>query len=72
MGWPPDSTRLDPSRAVGGSADRRDWGMVCRGHVEGDHRPGLEVSGSAVCVPLGESPTGGKRIAARISAARTA
>src|SRR6476620_127225 len=35
----------------------------------GDHGSGVEVSGSAVSVPRGESPTTGQRIAAPILAA---
>ena len=38
----------------------------------GDHGSGLEVSGSAVSVSQGKSPTREQRIAAPISAARTA
>jgi hypothetical protein len=37
----------------------------------GKHGSGLEVSGSAVSIPRGESPAREQRIAARISAARS-
>jgi hypothetical protein len=42
----------------------------CRKQLDGgDHGFGVEVRGSAVSVPRGESPTTGQRIAALISAA---
>ena len=45
----------------------------CRKQLDGgDHGSGLEVSGSAVSVSQGKSPTREQRIAAPISAARTA
>jgi hypothetical protein len=40
--------------------------------MEADHGSGLEVSDSAVSVPQGKPPTGEQRIAASLSAARTA